>query len=287
MRGMETRRNLHNSRVQACVRQGAYDGWGTCAGSRYWAAFTLIELLVVIAIIAILAALLLPVLSSAKASAQLVRCASNTRQIGIASAMYVDDNSTYPPWAGSDGSGLNLMWTDKLLPYCSANWTNNLYQCPGNPLRLVWDRSLGNGVFKNGVSYDMNAFGTGSAHAHGLNVYTSIVPQGDAATGLAGCRPSQITFPSQMLTYGDTTPNVSPLFGRVHYLYTIIQREPQFKSARDTMAKRHKGLWNSAFSDGHVAAFRANKHFGHTNRDVASVEARCRWNRDHEPHWEE
>jgi len=62
--------------------------------------FTLIELLVVIAIIAILAAMLLPVLSSAKEKARRAGCQNALRQLGIALTMYGGDNGEKLPRAG-------------------------------------------------------------------------------------------------------------------------------------------------------------------------------------------
>ncbi|HWY32953.1 MAG TPA: prepilin-type N-terminal cleavage/methylation domain-containing protein [Candidatus Acidoferrum sp.] len=79
-------------------RPGRSPGWRgllRSRGVRQPRAFTLIELLVVIAIIGILSALLLPVLAGAKLSAQKAGCENNLRQLGLATELYLGDNSGY------------------------------------------------------------------------------------------------------------------------------------------------------------------------------------------------
>lgn len=93
-------------------------------------AFTLIELLVVIAVIAILAAILFPVFAQARAKARQATSLSNLRQLGLAVAMYAQDNETYPMHSSPSNQRPRTRWPDALFPYVR---TAALFRSPGAP----------------------------------------------------------------------------------------------------------------------------------------------------------
>lgn len=97
-------------------------------------AFTLIELLVVIAVIAIIAAILFPAFASARAKARQTTCTSNLRQIGLAIAMYAQDNDDVFPYGG-DGEDKEAFngeippLSGVLEPYIKSK---TLWRCPSD-----------------------------------------------------------------------------------------------------------------------------------------------------------
>jgi len=118
----------------------------------------MIELLVVIAIIAILAAILMPVLATARKSSYKATCASNLMQIHRAIMMYTTENSDCYPNTGDVLLWQGRRWRWPLAPYTAftAKYNPNdpagpgqitktkstIFACPTDPTDASkWDKT--------------------------------------------------------------------------------------------------------------------------------------------------
>jgi prepilin-type processing-associated H-X9-DG protein len=213
-------------------------------------AFTLVELLVVIGLIAILIALLMPALGRAREAARTVACASNIRQIGIASLVYANRNQGYLPipvddvnltggrpesaiWSTDTGGILDFTQGTLIPDLGGPQVAEQLFRCPTEEE----PRSLSARFLLRGrnFSYVFNA---------------EVVDSFNMRTGWKSKRVNQIRRSARkVLLYenGDSAGLNSTPVG-----YDV---PPSAEVCRMVIALRHHNRSNVFYADGHVELF--------------------------------
>ncbi len=206
--------------------------------------FTLIELLVVIAIIAVIAAILFPVFAHIRERGRQTTCASNLRQIGMATMQYAGDSDgvLFNTLSHADDSGRITHWS-----FCqeqTLGTSDVRVDASCGPLSLF--------IKSAGVWACPSASGLKAADyyktippTYGLNIayVRAEISQGHPAS-LA-----QVASPSETVLIADSAYVSSGSLGWGKYVFLPSDHEASVHG-------RHSGRANVLWLDGHVNAQR-------------------------------
>ena len=212
--------------------------------------FTLIELLVVMVIIGVLAAMLMPVLSTARGYANSSKCQENLRQIGIGLTLCTNENNNLLPNSayGNGGAATNngaiYKWMDAIFPYAP---TEKIFVCPSDVGgKYTYAKNLvGGQTSTNYGSYGLNG---------------SYGAAGDAQTpprssSVYSVNRMQLASPSTTVWVADTN-NRQEANGSFGFTWMNAGTNPSITTdvprQLNKIVERHRAATNVLFCDGHA-----------------------------------
>jgi prepilin-type processing-associated H-X9-DG protein len=188
-------------------------------------AFTTVEAFIVLGVVSVLAvllvSLLLPTVNRTPQNAYRSACASNLKQIGLASLQYRQVQEDKLPLTVGNVNSASFGWADALLPYLKDS---NHYQCP-------LEAGNGNGLDPRSVGYT----------DYWMN------------SRLSGMAPEEIREQKPLILFGEGNDGADATDAR----YAIDALPKQWLTDKNSPAYRHLGGANYAFVDGHTKWYRA------------------------------